>query len=875
MNFRRRKPASGPPRLAAALDPSLRTHCALWTDGRCKIAPGHEYDPPLRAAAAGTAPFGGGVRRNWRRRRPRRRRSRRPGAGRTTGPIRRSSPACGRCSLRRRGRGASDAVFELSADACRAYAIVNDRKLPLAEPLDPGVGGRAMGYLFHSKDEGSGQTSYQRQSFQGFSIRGGGAVPLPDAISALRCQRGPHEPDGDHLFARIFYRDSLLAADTTLEKLGFSAAEAEAFAEIRSALHGGVFIGGSTGDGKSTTLATQPRRCRWRNRRRAEHGDAGGPGGVSDSRARCRSRCRRRVRARSGRATTRRRCRILLPGASGVGHGVGRSATPKARARSCSSLDTGHQIWTTIHVDNANAILFRLLDLGVSAAEVCKPGNVALLMKQTLLPELCPSCARREPAEPPPPWLVGAAAGVAGRAVPQPGGLRALPPRRRRGDRREAWNGYAGQTALAESIHPDEGYLDLVRRVEPGAARTYWTAELGGVPIGLKIWERVAQGRTDPARRAAEGRAARPGRRRPPRGRGAGGVIRLASAFARCRVRRGSRSTTRLRGFWRRAASWRGRWRRRRALVRATRGSGRGHGRWSAGGRRSGTGGSRRRSRAGCRRPRRFSSTATGGWTRRRCSPPPRAGGGAARAPDGGGREGAGDAEPSRGRRRRPAVGGRRAPSSRSWRPIAPPGALARARAAFRAAALWLYGKPGDLSRGAAPSRRRADGGDAGLDRSRPHGARPAAAVQPVPHAGGFGVPVRGAGIPARGRRRERPRVRGAAPQCLALRPPPDQGHPARDAGRQGGWGRRWWTPATGFPTRRWCTWWRRSTASRAGRRSCRASSTAGRRGRNGRCRRGAAGGLNAAMTTAAALVAGVAMDSMFRVLDAAGAALR
>ena len=35
------------------------------------------------------------------------------------------------------------------------------------------------------------------------------------------------------------------------------------------------------------------------------------------------------------------------------------------------------------------------------------------------------------------------------------------------------------------------------------------------------------------------------------------------------------------------------------------------------------------------------------------------------------------------------------------------------------------------------------------------------------------------------------------------------------------------------------------------------------------------AGGLNAAMTTAAALVAGVAMDSMFRVLDAAGAALQ
>ena len=79
-------------------------------------------------------------------------------------------------------------------------------------------------------------------------------MPLPEAVSALRCQRGPHEPDGDHLFAHIFYRDSL-APDTTLEKLGFS--DAEAFAAVRSALHGGVFIGGSTADGKSTTLAAR------------------------------------------------------------------------------------------------------------------------------------------------------------------------------------------------------------------------------------------------------------------------------------------------------------------------------------------------------------------------------------------------------------------------------------------------------------------------------------------------------------------------------------------------------------------------------------------------------------------------------------------
>ncbi len=137
----------------------------------------------------------------------------------------------------------------------RLHGIVNDRKLQLAEPLPADEGREVMGFLFHCKDEGSAQTSYQRSAFQGFSIRAGGQVPLPATVSALRCQRGPHEPDGDHLFARLFYRDRI-ERGTTLESLGFSDEEAEVFSEIRMSLRGGIFLGGSAGDGKSTTLAT-------------------------------------------------------------------------------------------------------------------------------------------------------------------------------------------------------------------------------------------------------------------------------------------------------------------------------------------------------------------------------------------------------------------------------------------------------------------------------------------------------------------------------------------------------------------------------------------------------------------------------------------
>ena len=82
----------------------------------------------------------------------------------------------------------------------------------------------------------------------------GGAVPLPSAVSGLRCQRGPHDPDSDHMYCRLFYRERL-DGGMTLEDLGFSSDEADIFTRIRMARHGAIFLGGSTGDGKSTTLA--------------------------------------------------------------------------------------------------------------------------------------------------------------------------------------------------------------------------------------------------------------------------------------------------------------------------------------------------------------------------------------------------------------------------------------------------------------------------------------------------------------------------------------------------------------------------------------------------------------------------------------------
>ena len=484
----------------------LRQIAALWSDGRCLIARGYEDDPELAAE----------IERLQQRHKIPQALSRRSGtlqdvAAAWSGglsPV--TQPVIGTLKSRLRAifaeaatAGASDVVFAHDGTVCRVWAIINDAKLELGHPLCADEGRQVMGFLFHSKVDGSAQTSYQRGEFQGFSIRAGGAVPLPSAVSGLRCQRGPHDPDSDHMYCRLFYRDRL-DGGMTLEDLGFSADEAAIFTRIRMARHGAILLGGSTGDGKSTTLAVNL------SLQLAEHrGELNVvtledpveyriPGAIQIAVPTSGS---GEERAAHYRRALMHFCRVHP--ACGM---VSEIRDADAARQVLNVVDTGHQVWTTIHVATANAILFRLLDMGVSAPALVKPGNIRLLVKQTLVPLLCPACALEKPAaRDVPPWLSRAMGGSGRFRFRNRTGCSACLSPDLSGIAGRAWTGYAGQKVVAEFILPDTGYLSKVADHDPIGAWDHWLSVLGGVPIGSRIRGLVESGEVDPFDALAKG----------------------------------------------------------------------------------------------------------------------------------------------------------------------------------------------------------------------------------------------------------------------------------------------------------------------------------------------------------------------------------
>ncbi len=365
----------------------------------------------------------------------------------------------------------------------------------------PDEAAEAIAWLYDRRDYGDKTASQQAGQHQAFSIGQERRIPLPPELAALRAQKAPHGDGKDFMVLRLIYT----ADDTTagkIEDLGLEADVLDALAVERASGSGLVIIGGSTGDGKSTTLVRQLERLYRERQGRVSimtvedpieypiTGDgiiqmpvAGGAEGAA-----------------RGAAFTRA-LKTFVRSNPDIGM-ISEIRTADDCREIMQFVISGHKVFTTIHSDSAAGVLFRLISLGVDPKELAQPGVVSLVMRQQLVPILCPDCARRATDE-----EASHIANWTGDPEGQPRvrnreGCPTCLAGREDATARLAWGGLARKRATAEIIVVDDRFRKFLEARDAHGARAYWLTPrdkggLGGIDVATRLRRLVAAGEAD------------------------------------------------------------------------------------------------------------------------------------------------------------------------------------------------------------------------------------------------------------------------------------------------------------------------------------------------------------------------------------------
>ncbi len=380
--------------------------------------------------------------------------------------------------------------------------IIAGQEIDYGVPVTSLEGNALISYIFDNRDEGAGHSTKVRGEFQGFSVSNAGnksgGPELPRNVLKLRCQKGFHETSGDimdHLAVRVFYRESDEMA--SLEDLGLDPVVLAALRRAREGMKGATIIGGETGGGKSTTLISTLKRQYDENGGRISIVTVEDPVEYKlDEPGIVQIPLRSAGDAEQRRANYRAALMHFVRINPHVGM-ISEMRDAEAARQVLQFIETGHQVWTTIHINSANSIPFRLIDMGIEPTELSKPDSLKLLMKQTLVPLLCRCAVSAEDG--------GMRRNPAGCPVCRSGASGA--------EAESAWSGFSRLVALAEFIEPDDAYLGMIRANDAVGARNYWERPeedggMGGVALGRKLRRMVRLGAVDPATAVKKGMSA-------------------------------------------------------------------------------------------------------------------------------------------------------------------------------------------------------------------------------------------------------------------------------------------------------------------------------------------------------------------------------
>lgn len=323
--------------------------------------------------------------------------------------------------------------------------------------------------------------NYQPYEYQGARCSNRKDLRLPEGVISLRMQFNPTVYGGRAMIIRILY-DSDDRTKGDIGDLGFAPEQVEDFEYLRAKPFGINIVAGPTGHGKSTTLQRNILAIlrEYKNNIAIftveDPPEYPIPGAVQMPVVNASSSEER------AEAFTKAIAAALRSNPDRIMIGEVRDASSAKLAFEAAM--TGHQVWTTLHSNDAITIPFRLRDLHVEEYKLIDPTLLTGLISQRLVRTLCPHCRRP---------VIGSGDlphGVLARLEEAEIPVNSIRIQNAKGCEKCAYTGYKGRTVTAEIIMPDEGFMELVRKDNKTAAYQYWLTELNGrtmIDYGLDL----------------------------------------------------------------------------------------------------------------------------------------------------------------------------------------------------------------------------------------------------------------------------------------------------------------------------------------------------------------------------------------------------
>lgn len=310
---------------------------------------------------------------------------------------------------------------------------------------------------------------------------------LPPGVDGIRIATTP-AVGGYAMVLRLLYNDTVESYDLGL--LGYTGSQKVMVDRMRSMPYGINIICGPTGSGKSTTLqrimlsilqATGGRKNVITVEDPPEYPI---PGAVQTPVMNAET---AEERSRQFQAAIKRALR-LDPDILMIGE---IRDLPSARLAVEAAM-TGHQVWTTLHGNNALGVVDRLLDLGIPLHTVTDSSIVTGLMCQRLIQVLCEHC--RVPLTEVTDRYSEASLRRVMSVVPAIEKVYVTGT----GCEHCRNRGTSGRIAVAETILTDPTLMRFLKSHDKIEAQNYWLRQQGGMPILSHTIDKIEAGLVDP-----------------------------------------------------------------------------------------------------------------------------------------------------------------------------------------------------------------------------------------------------------------------------------------------------------------------------------------------------------------------------------------